>query len=79
MPIRTKLVAVLWEDAAGVQRYWEQAVTTATVLSIGHLIRRNKKEVVLALSKSTDSDFGGSFAIPIGCVRKIRRIPWGKI
>jgi len=74
MKSKVRLVIVLWEDSAGSRPYWEQAVCTATVSSVGHLVRRNKKELVLAQSKAKDGDWGGLFAIPAGCVKSVRRV-----
>lgn len=74
-----KVVHVEWADAAGATRAWQEDVHTVEVSSVGFLVEKNKREVVIALSRAGDGDAGGRLVIPRGCIKKINELAkWEK-
>lgn len=72
------LVEVTWIDAVSTMG-WRLAPMTepTTCWTAGYLVAKNKKSVVVALCAATADavfPFGDTITIPIGCVKKIRRL-----
>ena len=75
-----KIVKVTWIDTASNQE-WKSAEATKKwgneamiIESIGFLIDKNKKHVVLSGMIASDGDSGIQQRIPRGCVKKITYI-----
>lgn len=69
-----ELVKVKWMDSAQADAPWigdEMTVTPAPCKSVGWLIHQSKHHVTLA-SNMTSGHRGGVFAIPRGCIKKIK-------
>jgi hypothetical protein len=67
-----KLVLVQWDDAASVTSAWQKEVGVVGCETVGFLVKKDKKEVVIAHTLASDGDFGGKFAIPRGMVKVIK-------
>lgn len=75
--IRIPRVEVSWVDSAvsGGWRSLEEfrgAAQLAQCVTVGLLIKKTKKLVVVAQSAAKDGDVADAIAIPISCVRSIR-------
>ena len=74
-----KLVEVTWDDSCGyskwdsIKNYKDHQV--ALCRTVGYLLNQNKRQLLLVFTqaKANDGDANGAMAIPMGCVRKIRR------
>lgn len=72
-------VEVSWVDAISMHR-WESPsgharLDGAPVKSVGYLLQRDAKVLVLVQSQSTETgQVGDSVAIPAGCVRRVRQL-----
>lgn len=70
-----KLVKVIWEDAWGRAGWSREAdVEGMEVESIGYLLARNKKGILLAQGLSEDGAALGIGFIPHGMIKKLRRL-----
>ena len=69
-----KLIRVEWHDAASTSSHWQDEITVASVVSVGFLIEKDRKQIVMALSRAADGDYGGKFAIPRGFVKSIQNL-----
>jgi len=70
-----KLVLVEWEDSSsysGWHRIHPDCDCVANCISVGVLCSEDKKQVVLALSKSDSGNYGDTMAIPKSCIKRIR-------
>lgn len=74
------IVEVKWHDAF-VNPRWMTATqgisngeSTETVLSVGYLVKKSKKVVILASGAGESGDFSSWHSIPMGMVKKIRKI-----
>lgn len=75
-----KIVCVEWDDASNNTGYWDDDAIKAgkkkfepvKCLTVGHLMRSNKKVVNVASEHFTeDDDFRNIHTIPRGMIRKI--------
>lgn len=76
---RRRILEVEWDDSATLSRWgYEKEHTESSVAkcrSVGYLIERNEKHIVLALNASDETGrVGDTISIPAACVRKVRRI-----
>ena len=69
-----KMVLVEWHDATMSTKAWGGEVDVMPCQSVGFLIKKDRKQVQIANSKSEDGDFGGVFTIPRGFLRSIREV-----
>lgn len=74
------LVEVTWVDAFSQLTGWGDARAVARdaddsmeVQSVGHLIARTRRHVVLAMNRS-GGRVADTMSIPHGCVRRVRRL-----
>ena len=79
MAVRLKyppIVAVLWDDATALDGWssGHDEVKPCHVLSVGFLVRKTKKHIVLAQDISPDGQQCGRGQIPKGMVKRITRI-----
>lgn len=72
--VKSKVILVDWFDIAYGAGHWDPTITPAKVSSVGYLVRKTKKELIVAMSRAWDSDHGGLLAIPMGCVKSIKRL-----
>ena len=70
--MRSQLVLIEWNDAAAATTAWQHEVTTVACQTMGFLVAKNKKEVVIAHTMAADGDFVGKFAIPRGFIKVIK-------
>ena len=72
------LVEVIWEDAAGWNKWFEDADWkehgVVTVRSLGFLLEKSRKVIKITMHKRTDDINGDLFCIPRGCVVQIREL-----
>lgn len=73
-----RLIRVEWDDAATTGNWRNPSEMgreeRLQCQSVGHVVRSNKQEVVLALSISESGNMSDTIAIPRGCIRKVRRL-----
>ena len=70
-----KLVMVEFEDSSSYSGWhkldsWLDSISNC--VSVGILCREDKKQIVLALSKSNSRNYGDTMAIPRSCIKRIR-------
>ena len=77
-----KLLKVFWKDTVA-SAYWmthgqAKKGRAANVVSVGYLVRKNKKKVILAGTMDTSShtgcDYNSVIVIPTGCIIKMEEI-----
>lgn len=74
------VVEVIWEDAVSQEQWAEAAGIVAfrreqvLVVTVGLLVERSKRYVVVASSHSSLDHHGGLWKIPTGMVRSVRQI-----
>ena len=77
---RAPAVFVTWHDSAHAPgwdpRDLHEGLTPALVHSVGFLLRRDKKSLVLAMSaqQAGSTRFANSLVIPRACVSSVRRL-----
>ncbi|RJO72876.1 MAG: hypothetical protein C4523_02575 [Myxococcales bacterium] len=70
-----KIVRITWHDAEA-DAEWAKAddpVTVPECETVGFLVKKTRKEIVIAHTRSGD-DVNGRFSIPRGCVVRIKEI-----
>lgn len=77
------MVRVEWEDSAS-RGSWRSADTEAArprstlrIVSVGYLLRKTKREIVLFQSHDDEDKISDTVAIPMGCVHRIRKFKEG--
>ena len=73
---KPKLVEVTWVDSA-MTPGWKRAGTVvepSECRTTGYLTYKNKEVLNIAMQVNDDGGFGEAMAIPIVCVRKIRKL-----
>jgi hypothetical protein len=72
-----KIVEIQWVDSTAEVDVWEQKDDYSRELepikTIGYLIEQDKDKVIICQSVS-DSQYGQTFRIPKGCIKKIKTI-----
>lgn len=73
-----KRVEITWLDSHGITSSWEywdglEELKPCVIISIGYLIKDRKDYKTIAQSVS-DSQVLGRMTIPVGCIKKIRRL-----
>lgn len=76
LPIMTE---VEWDDANSNARWQDLGEMknnhhVALCKSVGYLLKRDKKEILLVQTQAPEGDGAGVISIPIGFVRRVRRI-----
>lgn len=78
------IVEVVWHDAFSQTTGWDHARVIARradepleVHSVGHLLERSKRHIVLAMNRHGERA-ADTMTIPLGCVRKVRRLTAGR-
>jgi hypothetical protein len=72
-----KLVLIEWVDASsrlGGWHYLDENDSTLKCLSIGLVCREDESQIVLALSRNEGGLFSETFAIPKGCIKRMRQL-----
>lgn len=69
-------VRVTWDDAVGSDEGWVEAkdhtTQTASCITVGKIIRKDKKQVVLAQSAGADDEqVGNIWAVPLGMITAV--------
>lgn len=69
-------VEVRWIDSASNNGWREMDTDIKPVKcrSVGHLVKKNKRRVVLVMSVATSKQYGESLVIPRACVTSIRKL-----
>ena len=70
-----KIVRVTWIDSTGDVEVWRdrgELIQPETIESVGYLLKKTKRTIWLAQSFHANR-IGGQFAIPRGCIKKMRR------
>ena len=74
------IIEVTWVDSNGTSK-WDSLEnyrnhSVAHYKTVGYLLKKTKKEVLVVFSQSpaNNGDGNGAMAIPMGCVTKIKRI-----
>jgi len=75
---RYPIVEVTWDDSAsqgkwGTDESYRRNADTIECKSMGYLLSRNKKKVVLIQSISEEHQCCDSISIPAKCVKRVRR------
>jgi hypothetical protein len=68
------LVRIEWNDACGATTAWQEGVHIAACVTVGFLISKDKREIILAHTQAEDGSFGGRFAIPRGFIKSFRYV-----
>ena len=75
-----KLVEVEWRDACGIGGWREVSVcaklTPEPCKTAGYLLKRTKKEIIIALSQSEQHDINQCISIPTAWVTRVRRLKY---
>ena len=70
------MVEVIWDDAAGHDDQWAQGedfpVKPELVISVGFLVLKNNKYIVIAQDIDADGKHNGRTQIPRGMVKKMK-------
>ncbi len=77
MPSKPALTVVTWLDIKSTAHWQEESPSKAepaVCVTVGWLVHRDEKKLVLADSQTNDGDWGGLTVIPIGVVRKVNRV-----
>ena len=73
---KERFVCIEWEDASYNAGYYEETATThfhlMPCMTVGHLIKAGRKEVILAMDEFEDGDHRRTATLPRASVRKIR-------
>lgn len=71
-------VEVLWDDPHTEDSTWldldSLGQASFTIRSVGFLLKKDKRQVVLVQSLTDDERGATTLSIPRGCIRRIRRI-----
>jgi len=74
-------VLIEWHDAADFGEGWvslddveDDHVAPCDVITVGWLVQKSKRALVLALSISEAMDGRGLFVVPRACVKKVTRL-----
>ncbi len=72
----TTLVQVDWQDAAGRSGWRDiedyEDMTPVNCRSVGFLVKRNRKEVVIGLTQCEDDSLNQCIVIPVSWILKMR-------
>ena len=63
---------VEWHDAVHATTAWQQDIEIHPCTSVGFLVSKNKKQLVIAHTKADDGDYAGKFAIPRGFIKEYK-------
>jgi hypothetical protein len=63
------LVLIEWADACTATHAWQEDIEIAPCVSVGFLVKKDKKQFVIAHTKAFDGQHCGQFAIPRGFVK----------
>lgn len=73
-----KIVRVKWVDSCSrsswVRKEGAREYEPETVETIGFQVHRTRQKIVIALNRDSDSDFSDIIAIPMPCVKDIKRL-----
>ena len=72
-----RLVEVTWMDASSDDDWKDsddEPVALVTCRTVGWLIRRDDKRLVVVQTITDDDGRGNEWSIPAGCVKKVRRL-----
>ena len=73
-----KAYRIVWEDSAGpLGGVWhdeDEDVDTVTVTTVGYLVKKTKRRIVIAHSRHDGGQLGGVLAIPRSAVRSMKRL-----
>ena len=75
--MKDKIVSIEWDDASSNSGYWDdhrlEDFSLVHNCSVGHLIRRDRKQVVIAMERWRDGDrrYRTTETIPRGMIKKI--------
>ena len=67
-------VLVKWHDAVNATMAWQTNVEVCPITTIGFLIKKDRRQVIVAHSMSEDGQFAGRFAIPLGMLVEVREL-----
>jgi len=77
-PARPPIIEVHWVDIASFPGWstLEEAITSTTMecISIGYVIHKDKKSVVMAQTIADNGDVGEILCIPTSVIRELREI-----
>ena len=73
---RYRRVCVHWDDATADPGWHDDGEHTFAphIVSVGYLVRRNAKEIVIAGSANSYDHVCDLLLIPMGCVTKVERL-----
>lgn len=60
-----------WQDP---EEYQDEFSRSYTITTVGYIVHRTKRELVLVMNRSENGQVGDGIAIPTGCILKIRTI-----
>ena len=72
-----RLVEVKWVDSAfnqGWRLKYDSDTSISECKTVGYLIKKNKKQLVIAMNVNDDGGYGEAMAIPIECVKSIKKV-----
>jgi hypothetical protein len=77
--VKKKFYRVDWIDAASNSSWRSEEGAagkrgTIDIVTVGHLVKHTKAEIILALSKDYNGQVADTIAIPKSCVTRIRRL-----
>lgn len=77
-PKKLRAVRVEWVDSASTGRWRHrkeaERFDVVACTTVGFVVSRNSKRIVLAQSVSEDDDVCDTMTIPAGCVKRVRRL-----
>ena len=68
------LILIDWADACAATSAWQQGIEIAPCSTVGFLVKKDKKQLVIAHTKAFDGQHAGQFAIPRGFVKEYKII-----
>lgn len=72
-----RLVEVKWVDSAlniGWKSEYSKETSISQCKTVGYLIKKNKKQLVIAMNINDSGGYSEAMAIPIGCVKSIKKV-----
>lgn len=73
-----KIIEVIWDDSCSIANQWMKPngeLEPSHCKSVGYLVSKNKKSIVLAQSQHDETgEVHNQFIIPRGCIKKITEL-----
>lgn len=75
--VKMRLVQVKWVDSAlniGWKSRYSKETSISKCKTVGYLVKKNKKQLVIAMSVNDSGGYSEAMAIPIECVKSVKGV-----